>query len=171
MTIEEQWAKGYARQAAADYRAWRLYEQYPAALAAECHALLFLQMACEKLCKAHLIRHGARTSDLQSSHGYVAKPLPQIIQQEILYLKSDVRPMGWVLNHIRHLAREIELLNPAVDRGGQRSDNCEYPWEIGGTIVSPLDHVFAPASLLTTPAGRTFLKLLASAINRNATDA
>ena len=167
MNTKEQWAQGYARQANADFKAWSLYEQYPAALAAECHALLFLQMACEKLCKAHLIRKGSPLESLQSSHGYVAKPLPQIIQQEILYLKSDVRQMGWVVDHVRHLAREIELLNPAVDRAGQRSDNCEYPWKVGESIVSPLDHPFAPSSLLTVQAGRTFLKLLASAIKRN----
>ena len=52
------WALGYAQQANADFRAWELYEQHPEAVAAECHKLLFLQMACEKLCKAHLIRGG-----------------------------------------------------------------------------------------------------------------
>ena len=46
-------ALGYAQQANADFRAWEHYEQHPEAVAAEYHRLLFLQMACEKLCKEH----------------------------------------------------------------------------------------------------------------------
>jgi hypothetical protein len=47
------WVKAYARQADKDFVAWELYEKHPEAVAAECHKLHFLQMACEKLCKAH----------------------------------------------------------------------------------------------------------------------
>ena len=49
MSEPADWALGYAQQANADFRAWELYEQHPEAVAAECHKLLFLQMACEKL--------------------------------------------------------------------------------------------------------------------------
>jgi len=66
-----------------------------------------------------------------------------------------------VLRHSRHLANEIEVLNPAVDRDGQRPDNCEYPWEDNnGVVRSPLDWTFQPSHLLTAPAGRTFLKIV-----------
>jgi hypothetical protein len=74
--------------------------------------------------------------------------------------------MDWVLTHVRHLANEIEVLNPSVDRGGSRRDNCEYPWMSGDRILSPLDHSFAPSRLVDTPAGRNFLKLLRLAIDR-----
>ncbi|MGP0063486.1 MAG: hypothetical protein ACLQGP_07810 [Isosphaeraceae bacterium] len=44
------------------------------------------------------------------------------------------------MNHAHYLAREIEVLAPAVKRGGQRPDNCEYPWEDdAGTLHVPLD--------------------------------
>jgi len=56
MASAHDWANGFARQADADFRAWELYELHPEALAERCHKLLFLQMACEKLCKAHMIR-------------------------------------------------------------------------------------------------------------------
>jgi len=56
MASARDWANGFARQADADFRAWELYELHPEALAERCHKLLFLQMACEKLCKAHMIR-------------------------------------------------------------------------------------------------------------------
>ena len=63
------WRIAYAnRQADADFRAWELYEHHPEALAANCHKLLFLQMACEKLCKAYLIQGGTSPRALQSSH-------------------------------------------------------------------------------------------------------
>jgi hypothetical protein len=58
MSAVEEWSQAFARQADADFRAWQAYERHPAALVAECQKLLFLQMACEKLCKAYLIRSG-----------------------------------------------------------------------------------------------------------------
>ncbi|MGH7139873.1 MAG: hypothetical protein ACREHD_29390 [Pirellulales bacterium] len=74
MSTPDDWAKGFGRQADADLRAWELYQQYPQAVAAECHKLLFLQMACEKLCKAHLIRSGIhKPEDVQRSHGFIQK--------------------------------------------------------------------------------------------------
>ncbi len=128
---------------------------------AECHRLLFLQMACEKLCKAHLILGGTPPINLQSSHGYVAKPLPVVIRDQLVFLRRNLNGMGGVMVLIRHLAREIEVLNPAVNRAGQRPDNCEYPWEDDRAVLhSPLDSTFTPSQLLLAPAGRTFLKLL-----------
>lgn len=167
MSRPEDWAREYARQADADFRAWDLYQRHPESVAAECHKLLYLQMACEKLCKAHLIRRGSSPEALRVSHGYIAKPLPVIIKQEISFRKRNLRKMAWLVSHIAHLAREIELLNPAVQRAGHRPDNCEYPWESAGKVISPLDHSFPLLNLIVAPAGRTLLKLLRSAIDRN----
>jgi len=167
MSDPADWAEGYARQADADLKAWEYYEEHPEAIAAECHRLMFLQMACEKLCKAYLIERGTSPSALQTSHAFVANPLPDIIRQQLLYLRRDLRGLRHLLRDVRHLANEIELLNPAVDCNGQRPDNCEYPWEDGnGDVHSPLDWSFPAASLRIAPAGRTFLKLLRQAIDR-----
>jgi hypothetical protein len=147
-------------------RAWDYHEKHAKALAAECHKLLFLQMACEKLCKAYLIRMGTSPGSLQTSHGYLAGPLPAIIRQQILDRKRSLRGMRGFLRDVRHLAHEIEVLNPAVDRDGQRPDNCEYPWEDqNGAVHSPLDWSFPVSRLCTAAAGRTFLKLLREAID------
>src|SRR5947209_7206810 len=124
-------------------------------------------MACEKLCKAHLIRSGTPPGTLQDSHGYVAHPLPIVIRQQIIYSGQNPRRMQGVLNQVRHLAQEIEVLNPAVRRDGLRLDNCEYPWESGDDVRSPLDWTFHPLRLITAPAGRTFVKLVRGAIDRN----
>lgn len=165
MSEPADWVRAYARQADADLKAWELYEEYPQAVAAECHKLLFLQMACEKLCKAHLIQLGTSPEELQGSHGYIANPLPVIMRRQILDMKQNLRGMHGVLTQIRHLANEIEVLNPAVSRGGRRRDNCEYPWEAGDAVISPLDWGFHPSQLCTAPAGRTLLKLLRESIN------
>lgn len=166
MSEAADWALAYARQADADFRAWELYEQHPEAVAADCHKLQFLQMACEKLCKAHLIQGGTPPEDLQASHGYIANPLPIVIKRQILSTGQNPRTMQGLLTRIRHLAGEIEVLNPALRRAGRRPDNCEYPWEAGDQVISPLDWTFPPLRLVTVPAGRTFIKLLKGAILR-----
>src|SRR6185312_13020935 len=84
MTDSAKWAVGFARQADADFRGWELFEQHPQAVAAPCHKLLFLQMACEKLCKAYLLRANiCSPATVQTSHGFIAKHLPMIVRQEI----------------------------------------------------------------------------------------
>jgi hypothetical protein len=166
MNSSPDWAKAFARQADADFRSWDFLQ--PETEIPACHKLLFLQMACEKLCKAHLLESDAPAETVQTSHAYIAGPLPVVMKQQIVYSgakvsKSDQR--FW--KDIRHLAREIEVLNPAVDRDRQRPDNCEYPWEDhGGTVHSPLDWTFHPSHLLTAPNGRKFLKLVGGAIKR-----
>jgi len=165
MATPSEWSTGYARQADADLKTWRNLQKSESV--AECHRLMFLQMACEKLCKAHLIGGGSLPSDLQTSHAYIAGPLPIVIRDQIIFQRQNLKGMGGIMALIRHLANEIEVLNPAVDRGGQRPDNCEYPWEDGqAALHSPLDSAFSPTQLLLAPAGRTFLKLLRGAISR-----
>lgn len=168
MSNPDDWAKAFARQADADLTAWELYQRYPQAVAAECHKLLFLQMACEKLCKAHLVRSGVyRPEDVQRSHGFIQKHLPVIMKQAIANSGEFPGNIRWAMSQIRQLCGEIEILNPAIDRAGQRPDNCEYPWESGATVLSPLDHGFFPTQLLTAKHGRTFMKLLREVTNQN----
>jgi hypothetical protein len=166
MSEPADWALAYARQAKADFRAWELYEQNPEAIAAGCHTLLFLQMACEKLCKAYLIKDGTLPEALQTSHGYIAKPLPIVIRQQIIDSGQNPNRMKGLLTLVRHLAGEIEVLNPAMRRDGLRPDNCEYPWEAGDQVISPLDWAFPPLRLVTVQGGPTFVKLLKGAIDK-----
>jgi hypothetical protein len=139
MSEPTDWARAYARQADRDFKAWELYERHPDAVAADYHKLLFLQMACEKLCKARLIQGGTPPEDLQTSHGYIANPLPIVIQEQMRRMRRNLQGMQGVLRQIRHLANEIEVLDPTMRRDGQRPDNCEYPWEAGDDVISPLD--------------------------------
>jgi hypothetical protein len=59
------WAVGYARQAQADFQTFEKLQMMPVP---ECHKLQFLQMAFEKLVKAHLCSERVDPSDLQTSH-------------------------------------------------------------------------------------------------------
>jgi hypothetical protein len=81
--------------------------------------------------------------------------------------KSSEKAIKNIMRPLRHLSREIEYLNRAVKDEGQRPDNCEYPWDAGGRIISPLDWSFSPLRLCFEPAGRTFLKLLRCALDSN----
>ena len=131
-----------------------------------CHSLQFLQMACEKLVKAHLCGTGSDPATAQTSHAYIAKTLPLILRQQATDLRFTGKKARAVLQHSKYLAEEIEILAPAVKRGEGRPDNCEYPWEDGvGKLHVPLEWSFIPAQLLDLPAGRTFLKLVREAIN------
>jgi hypothetical protein len=65
------WAQAFARQAASDLDARDVLvcdTSLPA-----CHALHFLQMACEKLCKASMISAGTDPMQVQRSHASIAK--------------------------------------------------------------------------------------------------
>lgn len=166
MRTANEWGGAFARQAKADFEAWKRLQGITGI--AQCHKLHFLQMACEKLAKGHLCKAGADPYRLQSSHAYLAKNLPIIARQELVRI-SGKRPDEWdyVLRQIRHLARKIEILSPSVDDDGKRPDNCEYPWEdSAGKLHVPAEHTFTNLTLLTAPAGRIFLKILNTAITR-----
>lgn len=158
------WSIGYARQARADFSTFEKLQSLPVP---ECHKLQFLQMACEKLVKAHLCAMNARPADLQTSHAYTARTLPVVLRQHAASINYSGPAARETLQRARVLAQEIEVLAPSVDRDGQRPDNCEYPWEDGGEALHvPLDWTFYPSQLLMQPAGVRALKLIGGAIDR-----
>ena len=98
MATPAQWARAYARQADADFQSWQAMESDEAVH--PCHRMLFLQMACEKLCKAGLIDDGTAPEALQTSHGFVAQPLPIIIRGQLEFMGQNLgarRPAFWPL--------------------------------------------------------------------------
>lgn len=155
------WSAAFARQAASDLDARDVLLREPAL--PDCHQLHFLQMACEKLCKAHLMAGGADALSLQGSHAYIAKQLPIIARQMLAHEASRLPKDTWVVKAIRSLARQIELLAPAVQDAGRIPADCEYPW------LGPAGHVIAPAdrslgiTILTEKAGATLLKIVRAA--------
>lgn len=125
-------------------------------------------MACEKLTKAHLCGSGSNPKGLQSSHAYLKKNLRLIIREQLFAAGFVRHRIASLMAPVQRIAEQIELLAPAVKRGGQREDNCEYPWEdAANQLQSPLDWVFPPSDLLLRPAGRTFLKAVSAAIDHH----
>ncbi|MHB1558163.1 MAG: hypothetical protein ACYC61_11930 [Isosphaeraceae bacterium] len=164
MATTDEWSVGYARQAAADFETFELMQGQPVP---ECHKLQFLQMACEKLVKACLCGEGTQPQSLQASHAYVSANLPRILRQQAVYWNFSGGKARNALETARILAREIEILAPSVRRGGQRPDNCEYPWEDGESRLHlPLEWSFHPSALIVMPAGIAVLKLIRGAIDR-----
>jgi hypothetical protein len=164
MATSAGWSAAYARQADADFTT---YEELQSLSIPPCHKLQFLQMACEKLVKAHLCGEGTEPGTLQQRHAYIAGTLPVVLRQYALSIRFGGSKAKNVLKESARLAREIELLAPAVKRGGKRPDNCEYPWvDDAGHLHSPLDWSFQLSQLVVRPAGRKVLKLIRGAINR-----
>jgi hypothetical protein len=162
------WAKAFARQASVDYATYTALSRDGGL--PESQRLHMLQMACEKLCKAYMFRQGVDPGHIQSTHSVVAKVLPRIFADEILEGGQRYpNERSHLMKSVRGMAREIDLLAPAVDinAGRPRPDNCEYPWDDGaGNPIAPADYAFPHLSVLQDPTGKHLLKVLARVIDR-----
>jgi hypothetical protein len=136
---DESWARAYARQALSDLDA---REALVEAGTHKCHRLHFLQMASEKVSKAHLTKANGH-DNVRKRHDYVAKHLPTIARIFYAAMNDGNEIRSWEIGEIRRLAKEIEVLSPACDGGDLREDNSEYPWEDGrGSICIPCEYSF-----------------------------
>jgi hypothetical protein len=161
MIAYDQWRIAYAKQALADLDAREKLLQHPNL--PDCQQLHFLQMACEKLCKAYLCGQGVDPEMLRGSHAYISGPLPIIARQQFALEGRNNRDRTWVIRALRGLARKIELLAPAVNDAGRQPANCEYPWVgPGNSVIAPVEYKFG-LDLLYEKAGRHLLKVLYSA--------
>lgn len=108
---------------------------------------------------------------IQSSHAYTAKNLALAVQTRLRSQSLTKKRLAAIVRHVKHLAREIELLSPAVDAGGQRLDNCEYPWLLNnGSIRVPAEHRFLLVELLKQANSRSALRMIEDAIEHYANE-
>jgi hypothetical protein len=102
------WSRAYARQAQADLEA---REALLGAPAPACQHLHFLQMACEKIAKAHRCLGGAAPETLMYGHGFAAKVLPQVarelLRRSTFVADLQVKHVG-IEAMVRQLAREVD---------------------------------------------------------------
>jgi hypothetical protein len=135
----KQWARGYALQALSDLR---VREKLVDANVEKCHRLHFLQMAAEKVCKAHLAAASGH-DNLRKSHAYVSDTLPTIARVYYAKINDNNEISAWEISEVRCLAREIQMLASACKDGGIREDNSEYPWkDAKGNIRIPCKYSF-----------------------------
>lgn len=159
------WSRAYARQAEAERRVRDALLGVPEA--PECVRLHLLQMACEKLCKAHQALAGTPVEALVASHRWVEKTLPLIVRSQwgVLGLQTP-EAKRHCERSLRSLRRQIDLLAPRKVTVDGRSDNSEYPWDDGtGRILAPVDYAFPNLHLLTERAGTLLLKLVPAALS------
>ena len=160
MAENSDWRRAFARQAQADLHARTLILPHVAKGLPRCQELHFLQMACEKLVKAHLFSSKEVPGYVFSSHAVVAKHLPRILQEYYRRQRSGKVMPDYMNKQMRAIARNIELLAPAVTAGGQHVVNCEYPWSHGERVYAPADYDFTELTLTNQPGATFLLKLL-----------
>jgi hypothetical protein len=160
----EAWASAFAEQSRSDWQVYTFLAAEPRIPA--CHELHYLQMACEKISKAYRCRDTASNfEELLKRHVGFTKFIGSFLASPSIkeaYRGRDAQ-LRQIARIARVLAREIEKLAPAVDRAGS-PENAEYPWASGDNVVVPCRYGYPRLSLLTTPGGRTLLKLVAQAI-------
>jgi hypothetical protein len=157
-------AVAFLAQARSD---WRVYQQLAAAgeLPA-CHALHYLQMACEKISKAYRLRDTGGTFDeITSRHTGFGKFINAFLRSPTLLADYHGRTARHraMCSSAAKFAREIEKLAPAVDRATS-PENAEYPWLRGGRVLTPCEYTYPALSLLSEPGGRAFLRLVGRAL-------
>jgi len=154
------WAEGFLTQARSD---WAVFERLLICKGVEpCHALHYLQMACEKLAKAYQLRNtDADAAELMKRHVGFERFVNAWLRSPTIKARYEGRDeqLQQLIKHAKQLAREVEALAPAADRV-QRPDNSEYPWADGAKVVAPCLYAFPNLSLLHQPSGRTFLALI-----------
>jgi len=79
MPSNAEWSDAYWVQAHSDLKTWELLREKADSLD-YCHELHYLQMMCEKLCKAHLYAQGDISGE-QTSHKFVGKALPVLLSR------------------------------------------------------------------------------------------
>jgi hypothetical protein len=126
------WSRAFAKQALSDLQIRdQIVEReksHPGSVP-RCHELHYLQMAAEKVCKAHLIANAGQAS-VRNTHRVVVTQLPTIYREFAAPLEDrNKRAAAKAKSRsVRRLAEEIEALAPAVKRGGGKPQNAEYPW-------------------------------------------
>ncbi len=166
MSTAADWGRAFAKQASADFQTWERLQcdaEVP-----KCHKLHFLQMACEKLAKAHLCATpGTDPHQIQTSHKCFAKSFLLIARDLYVRRGEHLKKLDRLAKPMKRLARQIELLAPSVDDGGRCTDNCEYPWELANDKLRvPAEYTFPNLSSLTDLEGRLLLKIVKGAIGQ-----
>ena len=135
------WDTAYLREAESDFSIYLLLKDRDDV--AVCHKLQHLQMATEKLAKAFLSSRsrGRRQPDVHDVLVVFVKtsakyaPVARAFRMASLSAFSD-----FIRESVMPVAAELQGLYP---KGAENRPNVEYPWEVGGQVLSPADYGFA----------------------------
>src|SRR5208283_2710774 len=107
------WQKAFTAQAASDLV---VYDRLTSSSFPSSHRLHYLQMWLEKLCKAY-----TPDENFQKTHNVIGKIFPTIVKENWRRIGFVQRPNSELVEQIRQLCREIDLLHPQVDDNGDRT--------------------------------------------------
>lgn len=158
------WALAYIKQGRSDFEIYQLLSSIPNIPI--CHLLHYLQMTGEKTAKAYRFRDTDTDEDrLTTEHVAFSRFMESFLKSPEIKQRyaGKHEQLQEVVKVARKLAREIEKLAPAVDRETSPA-NAEYPWPDDGRVVVPCEFTYPNLTLLTEHGGRTFLRLLHTAI-------
>ncbi len=165
MTENEAWSNAFARQAASDLTVseWLSSTNLPAN-----HYLEHLQKFMEKAAKAHqysIADKAGLPKDIQESHNFITAVIPQIYRE---FIGRKRRVHSSEIKAVRNICRQLDLLNPAVDDGGRRKDNCEYPWQTMETnMIVPAEFKFPVLNSLQTVEGRRLIVVVKTLLQQS----
>ena len=143
------WRSSYLEQAKSDYAMFSLIRNQ----APLCQSLHYLQTATEKMAKGFLTQPGGsrygRTHD-----AFVRFMRASKARLEFQTACRFTRPSQFIayIDSLLDIVQRIEDLSP----DGEDHPNPEYPWEMNGTIVIPLECPFTELAL----DGPKMIKLL-----------
>lgn len=166
MSTATEWSTAFARQAKADWLAYEclvLHTDVPTS-----EPLHMLQMAIEKLVKAHLYPTFPNPALLRGTRAVISKHLPTIFKSLYARQHKGTKPSGSLMVGVRRIAIELDCLHPANEAGGSRPDNCEYPWERSknGTVLIPSEYHFEIMNLFHDRSWFELAKIIKSEIDR-----
>ncbi len=129
------WRSSYLEQAKSDYAMFSLLRNQ----APLCQSLHYLQMATEKLANGFLTRSGGarygRTHNAFVKFMRTAKTRPEF---QAASRFTQAGQFVAFIDSLLGIAQRVEDLSP----DGEDHPNPEYPWEVNGTIMMPLEYPF-----------------------------
>ena len=136
---------------------------------AQCHTLQFLQMATEKIAKAHLWRSGHAPPKKHAVFVLFMRLLGQQIKNDHrariakLFAFSRFEDFQNWLFSVIPIAYALQQVTPDLSNDGP---NPEYPWPHGKPLFAPAHHDFDVWTQLKTGQGRHLMRFVEIAIER-----
>lgn len=158
----DEWSRAYAKQGASDlstYQVLRERQVHP------CHWLHYLQMASEKIAKAHQFRHTYKDIEsLLTQHQGLIEFINTYYRSPEMKARFAGREeqLRSMQRDLTAFAAELQKLAPAVDREKSPS-NAEYPWSNGVTLTVPCEHTYAMSASFSQDVRRRFVQTLKEA--------
>jgi hypothetical protein len=153
------WREAFFRQAENDFALFHEFNRSKPMKPA-CQQVHYLQMATEKLAKAIKCRWLPKKAQPPTHHVGFVETLRLITNRDRelrrrLKYGVDCNRFSEYITSLLPLAQAIEDLAP---EGKRQKPNPEYPWNMGGNVICPLDYPFD--KILGTPAHRGKLPIL-----------